>query len=792
MSHNSKHRALILIITVLVIMISSMQILYAAELPEVRSGKCGDNLTWTLSDDWTLTISGTGRMYEYITAQNDDSPWQGYSRNITKLVIEDGVTYIGGCAFKDMGITELVIPASVKEFGYACFDSCTSLQKVVLPEGLIQIPAETFARCSKLAEINIPESVSFIGNKAFYQCKSLTEIDIPGPVKRIENSAFDSCYGITRLTLPDTLEEIGEWAFYQCAFTELHLPETLTRIGQYAFSDCKALVKINIPRSVHEISSNAFRFCTELKEIVYEAEDIEFCPNALFNYSQANDMSLIITDSVKHVHAQVFEYSNIVSVEIGKNVESIGNYEFRGCNRLSTIVFNGAAPEFGTDIFSNVTATAYYPIIDRTWTEDVRQNYGGTITWEPTGAYLPTLNDAFVDYQEIPVSVAELTPELAAAAAGQQEDASHLEIKWAGVVDSSYEGSELVFYVKEADGTPFYAYRWNGVAWELVDSNTSQDGKVGFTFADFSPVALVKGTAEATFGNSSIVGANMTLGNELSMNFFVNKADIDVDQDYYITIRKTYADGRDDVTVTYPFSEWTDYNKTYYSVKFDNISAKEMNDLIYVQVFYADGTAATNVWEDSVVNYALRIFGNQKDATKSVLVDMLNYGAAAQEQFSYDVNNLANSRLTAEQKAYATQDVTATDTRIKGENYYGTNLNLGSNLQMSMFFNNIDQDMYAVVTFTKHTGEAKSYRIEGSEFVLHNAAASRYRIYIEQMVVADARQPITCTVYRADGTEVASATDSIESYIARMSSGGEIYEAILKFADSAYNYFHQN
>ena len=59
------------------------------------------------------------------------------------------------------------------------------------------------------------------------------------------------------------------------------------------------------------------------------------------------------------------------------------------------------------------------------------------------------------------------------------------------------------------------------------------------------------------------------------------------------------------------------------------------------------------------------------------------------------------------------------------------------------------------------------------------------------MVVADARQLITCTVYDEDGTEVASASDSIEGYIARMaSSSNELFEAIMIFADSAYAFFH--
>ena len=33
------------------------------------------------------------------------------------------------------------------------------------------------------------------------------------------------------------------------------------------------------------------------------------------------------------------------------------------------------------NVFTNVTATAYYPIKNYTWTSDVMWNRGGTITW---------------------------------------------------------------------------------------------------------------------------------------------------------------------------------------------------------------------------------------------------------------------------------------------------------------------------------------------------------------------------------------------------------------------------
>ena len=286
----------------------------------------------------------------------------------------------------------------------------------------------------------------------------------------------------------------------------------------------------------------------------------------------------------------------------------------------------------------------------------------------------------------------------------------------------------------------------------------------------------------------SIVGANMTLGNELSMSFYIPKSSIDENKNYYAKVIKTYADGRDDVTRTFQKSDWINYNSTLYRIIFDGVAAKEMNDKIYVQVFYEDDTAASELWTDSVCDYTVRIFDNQTDKTKRMLADMLNYGSAAQKEFSYDASNLAVNRLSAAQKAYLSTDVSYTDSRVAGENYIGSNLNLGSKLLLSMYFKDVTTDMYAIVSFTSHLGNQVEYRIEGSDFV--QQSGSTYRIIIDKLVVADGKQPVTCTVYKANGEVHGSATDNMESYVARMSSTSALYDAIMKFSVSAYQFFH--
>ena len=182
------------------------------------------------------------------------------------------------------------------------------------------------------------------------------------------------------------------------------------------------------------------------------------------------------------------------------------------------------------------------------------------------------------------------------------------------------------------------------------------------------------------------------------------------------------------------------------------------------------------------------------DANKDLLamyVEMLNYGAAAQVHFEYNASNLANKELTAAQKALGLSNVEMKDSRVPGTGYVGSSLTLESNILMNFFFNTIPaehDDVYAIASYTDHYGKAKEVKIAGKDFVKFNSTT--WKVTVAGLVVADCRQPVEVKVYDASGAVIASVTDSIESYTARMDGDGPLYVAIMKFAVAAYNYFH--
>ena len=271
-----------------------------------------------------------------------------------------------------------------------------------------------------------------------------------------------------------------------------------------------------------------------------------------------------------------------------------------------------------------------------------------------------------------------------------------------------------------------------------------------------------------------IAGSNMTLGNELKLNFMVKTADL-VSGTY--TAKITHKGETTEQT-------FAKYNGTYSYVS-HSVSAKQMADEITVEVYDENGNAVSNVYTDSVRSYAMRALAasNETDETKTLVVDMLNYGAAAQNYFRYNTTDLANELLSEAQQALATGEVSCTDGRVKGANYYGSNLSLEEKILLNLYFEGCKDDMTAKITYTDHKGVAKT-----AEAGLEAHSSSTMKVVVDEIVLADAFSPVTVTVYNADGTVHGTATDSVESYVAR-SGDDALYSSIMKFASSARAYF---
>ena len=232
-------------------------------------GDCGINVTWELTGDGTLIISGTGRISNY--SYDNNAPWYSCRAYIKRVVIQQGVRAIGDYAFYYCeNLTSVAIPDSVTSIGGSAFSGCSGLTSVTIPDGVTSIGDYAFSGCSGLTSVTIPSSVTSIGWHAFENCTALTFMTIPEGVTSIGNSAFSGCSGLTSVTIPSSVTSIGWRAFENCtALTFMTIPESVTYINGEVFSNCVRLARVTIPKSVTEISSKAFYYCDSLTDVYY-------------------------------------------------------------------------------------------------------------------------------------------------------------------------------------------------------------------------------------------------------------------------------------------------------------------------------------------------------------------------------------------------------------------------------------------------------------------------------------------------------------------------------------------
>ena len=133
---------------------------------------------------------------------------------ITDLVIPNGVTNIGGYAFRECSsLTSVTIGNSVTSIGGCAFEGCSALTSVTIGNSVTSIGGRAFEGCSALTSVTIGNSVTSIGGCAFEGCSGLTNVTIPNSVTSIGNSAFNGCSGLTSVTIGNSVTSIGDNAF---------------------------------------------------------------------------------------------------------------------------------------------------------------------------------------------------------------------------------------------------------------------------------------------------------------------------------------------------------------------------------------------------------------------------------------------------------------------------------------------------------------------------------------------------------------------------------------------------
>ena len=124
-----RKRALLFMVVIAVLLFA---ISFGVSADIVDEGTCGDNLTWTLDDEGTLTIEGTGAMTNF--SSSFSVPWYKNHDAVKTVMIGNSVTSVGDYAFYDCAnLTRVSLPDSLTAVGLCAFYGCASLTNISLP-----------------------------------------------------------------------------------------------------------------------------------------------------------------------------------------------------------------------------------------------------------------------------------------------------------------------------------------------------------------------------------------------------------------------------------------------------------------------------------------------------------------------------------------------------------------------------------------------------------------------------------------------------------------------------------
>ncbi|MDE5739624.1 MAG: leucine-rich repeat domain-containing protein [Bacteroidaceae bacterium] len=264
------------------------------------------------------------------------------------------------------GKTYKIVQIAAKGFTNCCF-----IKKLVVDEGIKTVGKLAFNGCSDLCAVSFPSTVSSLGECLFYNCPELKSIDV-----NKANPVFDSreqCNAVIRTSddaieqgcagtiFPKSVSQISSNAFSGCTgLTSLSIPKWIEVIEDYAFSDCFRLEEIVLPENCTlQLGQSVFDGCCSLTSFNLPAGDISFLQNpftncedlSYFTVSPSNkdwrtnqENNALISDSVL--------FAGCYNTTIGSEIKRIYASAFKGCRRLTKVFIPAGVECIDADAFS--------------------------------------------------------------------------------------------------------------------------------------------------------------------------------------------------------------------------------------------------------------------------------------------------------------------------------------------------------------------------------------------------------------------------------------------------------
>ena len=242
-----------------------------------------------------------------------------------------------------------------------------------------------------------------------------------------------------------------------------------------------------------------------------------------------------------------------------------------------------------------------------------------------------------------------------------------------------------------------------------------------------------------------------------------------------------------------------------YVFSFEEVSPQMMNDVIYTTLKATkDGeTCLSQTKEYSVATYIYSQLEKTTDPTfKTLLTDMLNYGASAQIYKNYKTNNLVNEAMTKDQQKYSTDELreltTVKEAPVKGANdkatWVGMGLFLDNKVAIRGYFDTDSVNGVYVKITNANDVLLGSVTEENFTTATGPAGTPVYAFTFDGLGVSKMSEKVKITVCDSQGKAISGTyVYSIESYVytAKDSTNAKLSDltvAMIKYGDAAVKY----
>ena len=577
----------------------------------------------------------------------------------------------------------------------------------------------------------------------------ITDIILSSGITRIGKNSFYNLYNLKNVTLPDTLKSIGESAFAECTGidrTSLSLPQGLETVEKQAFYTWRTIegdVVLILPDNLTEIGTNAF-------------------------YCKTENATVFIGSGVGQL--------TLNELPQGNTATTIYNFSQ---NELSSAV---ELPSFTKRIVSPV-GNSYREIERRILTE----------SYLSVASYPEAVYPQLVKYRSFPTELDLL------------------------------DGKELTWYSDESRQSQVTGIPESGTTvYALCPGHVDQDGDGKCDYCNQGRTLTISGatTAEIAFADSYTVPENLylvdsegnrvtTVTESMALTALVAIKSVDltltdsIAMNYRVAVAKNHELTKDGVPVmtfqiggrTYQAeaaesSESGEAIEYCFSLK--ELLPQQMSEKVEATVSVGEISAtkkdySVQIYCESMLkkdSEALGISTYKLTALRTLLVDMLYYGDAAQEYIGQTAVTTAG--LTEEQKAWRSSDTTGSASNNRGvsgtasEDYKWQSARLQLRDRVAVVLSFYAKETENLVVRATVNGQEKEY----TNF--HENGNGSYSVVLEGVMPTQYETAVSAQLYQGESPIGQKVTYSVGTYVYKMKNEEGLKDMLRGIYDYGY------